>query len=143
MKSPRRHIVAALLAAALALTGCASSNNSPEATTTATGAEANEARGTLTIALDKAPASLDPANMEQSTSPFAQPAYDALIGVEEDGTLVPGLATEWQFTDDENKVFEITLRDDVTFSDGAELNADALIVNLEHLDADRATWPPW
>lgn len=141
MKSPTRRtkIVTALFtAAALALTGCASSNNAPAETSGASTTEGNDARGTLTIALDKAPASLDPANMEQSTSPFAQPAYDALIGVEEDGTLVPGLATEWEFTDDENKVFEITLREDVSFSDGAELNADALIANLEHLDGGQS-----
>ncbi|SNU00498.1 peptide/nickel transport system substrate-binding protein [Ruaniaceae bacterium KH17] len=136
--------------AALVLTGCASSNN-PTPTTGATDAAADGATtseeeteaaaprgGTLSIALDKAPASLDPANMEQSTSPFAQPAYDALINVEADGTLVPGLATEWAFADDENKVFEITLREGVTFSDGAELNADALIANLEHLDTGKS-----
>lgn len=127
---------AAASAAALVLTGCASSNNPDEEPTA--GEETSDApaeRGeTLTIALENAPGSLDPANMEQSTSPYAQPAYDALINVEPDGTLVPGLATEWEFTDDENKVFEITLREGVTFSDGAELDADALIVNLEHLD---------
>lgn len=138
-------LAAAASAAALVLTGCASSNNPAPAPTTDSGTETTASTdegeepaaprgGTLTIALERAPGSLDPANMEQSTSPFAQPAYDALIGVEPDGTLVPGLATEWSFADDENKVFEITLREGVTFSDGAELNADALIVNLEHLD---------
>ncbi|WP_460776369.1 ABC transporter substrate-binding protein [Microbacterium sp. GXF7504] len=120
--------VAALSAVALTATACASSNK-PSADD-----EPAARGGTLRIALDKAPTSLDPANMEQSTSPFAQPAYDALIDVEEDGSLVPGLATEWGFVDDENTVFEITVRDGVTFSDGAELDADALIANLEHLD---------
>ncbi|MGO1315615.1 MAG: ABC transporter substrate-binding protein [Cellulomonadaceae bacterium] len=136
-------VAAATSAVALAVTGCASSNNpESERTTTGSGTTSEDAPaargGTLNIALDKAPASLDPANMEQSTSPFAQPAYDALINVEPDGTLVPGLATEWEFTDDENKVFEITLREGVTFSDGAVLNADALITNLEYLDTGKS-----
>lgn len=118
---------ATVAAAGLALTACASSAQ-PDA----------ETGGTLTIALAAAPTSLDPANMEQSTSPFAQPAYDALINVAADGTLEPGLATEWGFVDDENRVFEITLRDGVTFSDGAELDADALVTNFEHLDTGRS-----
>lgn len=118
---------AAIAATALALGGCASSAQ-PEPGT----------RGTLTIALAAAPTSLDPANMEQSTSPFAQPAYDALINVAADGTLEPGLATEWGFVDDENKVFEITVRDGVTFSDGAKLDAAALVTNFEHLDTGKS-----
>ncbi|GAA3668653.1 ABC transporter substrate-binding protein [Microbacterium marinilacus] len=117
---------ATIAATAVMVAGCASSNQ-PEPATDGSG-------GTLRVGLAAPPTSLDPANMEQSTSPFAQPAYDALIRVDEDGTLTPGLATEWGFTDDENRVFEITLRDDVTFSDGAELDADAVIANLEHLD---------
>lgn len=125
-------VIASVSALALVAAGCASSNR----TETPDGDSARG--GTLRIALDKAPASLDPADMEQSTSPFAQPAYDALIGVDPDGTLVPALATEWAFTDDENKVFEITVRDDVTFSDGAALDADALIANLEHLDGGKS-----
>lgn len=131
-------IAAVASVSAVILSGCASSNNSDSGTDsgdTPAGQGSTERAGTLNIALDKAPASLDPANMEQSTSPFAQPAYDALINVEPDGTLVPGLATAWEFTDEENKVFEITLREGVTFSDGAELNADALITNFEYLDA--------
>ncbi|WP_395639000.1 ABC transporter substrate-binding protein [Pseudolysinimonas sp.] len=121
---------AAVTAAALALVGCASSAQ-PEL-------ESGPRGGTLTVALAAAPASLDPANMEQSTSPFAQPAYDALINVAPDGALEPGLATEWGFVDDQNKVFEITLREGVTFSDGAELDAEALVTNFEHLDTGKS-----
>lgn len=134
--------VAAALAAALALAGCASSNKPADAGAPVSGDQSGTsaaARGdTLTIALDKAPASLDPADMEQSTSPFAQPAYDSLIDVDQDGALTPGLATAWKFTDDQNKVFELTLRDGVTFSDGAVLDADAVIANLQHLDTGKS-----
>lgn len=119
---------AAAVAVAVGLVGCASSAQS----------DGDGERGTLTIALASGPASLDPADMEQSTSPFAQPAYDALIDVAPDGSLEPGLATEWGFVDDENKVFEITVRDGVTFADGAELDAEALVANFEHLDTGKS-----
>lgn len=124
-------VTAGVAALGIVLAGCASSQQDADG-------DANGAGGTLRIGLAAPPTSLDPANMEQSTSPFAQPAYDALIRVEDDGSLSPGLATEWAFVDDENRVFEITLRDGVTFSDGAELDADALIANLEHLDEGRS-----
>lgn len=120
-------VAAAAATIVLALSACASSNEQPDG-----------AAGTLTIALAAAPTSLDPANMEQSTSPFAQPAYDSLIRIAPDGSLEPGLATEWAFTDDENRVFEITLRDGVTFSDGSALDADALVTSLEHFDTGRS-----
>lgn len=131
LSRPRRALMltATVAAVGIAAAGCASSNN-PDSSDDTTGGSG----GTLRVGLAAPPTSLDPANMEQSTSPFAQPAYDALIRVEEDGTLTPGLATEWGFTDEENRVFEITVRDDVTFSDGAVLDADAVIANFEHLD---------
>lgn len=126
--------VAAGFTALILAVGCASSNQPPQPSETDNAIE----RGTLRVALAAPPTSLDPANMEQSTSPYAQPAYDALINVTVDGTLVPNLATEWGFVDDQNKVFEITLREDVTFSDGAALDADALITYLNYLDTGRS-----
>ncbi len=144
MSVPRRigRTLAALASiAALALTAsaCASSNNpTPEASQSDGQTVAQPRGGTLRIALAAPPSSLDPANMEQSTSPYAQPAYDALIQDTLDGQLVPGLATEWAFTDNENKVFEITLREGVTFSDGEPLNADALISHFKYLDTGKS-----
>ncbi|WP_221583596.1 ABC transporter substrate-binding protein [Microbacterium sp. G2-8] len=128
-----RRVVALTAAAAiigLAASGCASS--------AAEGSGDGDGGGTLTVGLAAPPSSLDPANMEQSTSPFAQPSYDALIRVAPDGSLEPGLATEWGFVDDENRVFELTVREGVTFSDGAKLDADAVIANLEHLDEGKS-----
>ncbi|WP_156759142.1 ABC transporter substrate-binding protein [Microbacterium karelineae] len=122
----------AALAATVAVIGLAAGCASSEADA------GSSAGATLTVGLAAPPSSLDPANMEQSTSPFAQPSYDALIRVAPDGSLEPGLATAWGFTDDENRVFELTLREDVTFSDGAALDADAVIANLEHLDEGKS-----
>lgn len=121
-------MVTAIGATVALLAGCAGSAKNPEPQATATKGD------TLNVAVPAAPTSLDPANMEQSTSTFAQPAYDALILEDSDGKLLPGLATEWQYLDDENKVFELTLREGVTFSDGSPLNAEALVTNFEYFN---------
>ena len=48
---------------------------------------------------------------------FLQPVYDTLLRADPDGTLTPGLATEWAW-DEALTTLTMTLRDDVTFSDG-------------------------
>lgn len=61
---------------------------------------------------------------------FYQTIYDGLLRIEPDGrTVYPWLATEWSYNDD-NTVLTMTLRDDVTFSDGTPFNADAAAQNL-------------
>ncbi len=64
--------------------------------------------------------------------PFLTAVYDSLIGREADGTLVPRLAETWGYLDD-GTTFELVLRDDVTFADGAAFDADAVVANLERL----------
>ncbi|MEQ3553828.1 ABC transporter substrate-binding protein [Pseudonocardia nematodicida] len=61
-----------------------------------------------------------------------QPAYDTLIRREPDGTLVPMLATAWDYTDAGRTTMELEIRDGVTFSDGAALDAEAVKANMEH-----------
>jgi peptide/nickel transport system substrate-binding protein len=57
------------------------------------------------------------------------PVYDRLIWQTPEVELQPGLATEWEFTDDLH--FEMTLRDGVTFSDGTPFDADAVAANID------------
>lgn len=77
---------------------------------------------------------LDPAG-SQNDSSFAQTVlyaiYERLITMSSDGELEPGLATEWGFVGDDLTVFEMTLRDDVTFHDGADLDAAVVVANIE------------
>ncbi|HEY8548098.1 MAG TPA: ABC transporter substrate-binding protein, partial [Acidimicrobiales bacterium] len=56
--------------------------------------------------------------------------YDSLIRTDADGELVPGLAESWEYNDD-NTVFELTLREGLTFTDGAALDAEAVKANLD------------
>lgn len=57
-------------------------------------------------------------------SPYLQAVYDTILRAEPDGTVVPGLATDWEW-DESNTTLTLTLRDDVEFSDGSPLTADA------------------
>lgn len=57
------------------------------------------------------------------------PVYERLIWQTPEVELEPGLATEWGFVDDQT--FEMTLREGVTFTDGAPFDADAVKANIE------------
>jgi peptide/nickel transport system substrate-binding protein len=78
------------------------------------------------------PTSWDPAQAnEGNVQPFYQAVYDTLLKNGADGQLEPMLATAWE-TSDDLLTFTMTLRDDVTFSDGVPFNADAVKANFEH-----------
>lgn len=114
---------------ALVLTACAGSNEPTNG-----GEEGAERGGTLRIASPSAPVSSNPV-MTGTAIPdefFNEPAYDPLIFHAPDGSYEPRLATEWGYTDDANKVFQFTVRDDVTFSDGEKLNAEAVKAWIEY-----------
>lgn len=61
---------------------------------------------------------------------YHQAVYDTLTRTEADGTVVPGLATEWSY-DDSKTELTLELRDGVVFSDGTEFTADVAAENLE------------
>lgn len=137
MTSRSRNTRIALLAsAALALGACSGNagngptepDTSPDATATDSPAASG---GTLTLGLLQEPASWDAAqaHVGHRLQPF-QAAYDSLILREPDGGYAPMLATEWGFTDD--LTFTLTLRTDVTFSDGTVFDAEAVKANIEH-----------
>lgn len=89
----------------------------------------------LTIGQFVEPTSFDPAAAgEGNPFPYFQAVYDALIKREPDGTLAPFLATEWEYDEDLTSL-TLTLRDDVTFTDGAAFDADAAAANIEHFIA--------
>ena len=54
--------------------------------------------------------------------------YDRLIGIAPTGALEPQLATKWEFTSPTS--LKLTLRPGVKFQDGAALDADAVVKNL-------------
>ncbi|CAD5108403.1 ABC transporter substrate-binding protein [Zestomonas carbonaria] len=66
--------------------------------------------------------------------------YDGLVYQDEQGGISPWLAKSWEISED-GKTYTFHLRDDVTFSDGEKFNAEAVLVNLEHM-RDPATKSP-
>ena len=110
--------------AALALTGCSGGGSDSGDGGDATG-------GTLTLGAIIEPLTLDPSRAEWGNrAPYYQAMYDTLLVATPEGTIEPWLATEWEYNDD-NTVLTLTLRDDVTFSDGTELTADVVVENLQ------------
>ena len=90
--------------------------------------------GTLVYASgDAEPTCLDPhvgGNYPQAL--VATQYLESLVSKDSDGEIIPWLATEWTESDD-GLTWDFTLRDDVTFTDGAPLTADAVVANIAHL----------
>jgi peptide/nickel transport system substrate-binding protein len=58
--------------------------------------------------------------------------YDNLVYLDDKGAITPWLARSWEVSAD-GKTYTFHLRKDVTFSDGAPFDAEAVRVNLEHM----------
>lgn len=97
------------------------------------------AGGTLTYASgDAEPSCLDPhvgGNYPQAL--IATQYLESLVSLDEDGEVIPWLATEWTESDD-GLTWEFALRDDVTFTDGTPFDAEAVAANIAHVQ-DPAT----
>ncbi|MGW1229389.1 ABC transporter substrate-binding protein [Streptomyces sp. NPDC002530] len=112
---PRRTppvVLAAALAAALS--GCGSGATSSTTTPLVD-------RGTVRIAESSETPSFDPYSAFGASQ--ARYAYDSLVNLAPDGTLVTGLATSWRAT---ATTASFTLRPGVTCSDGTRLTASAV-----------------
>lgn len=122
--------VAGALLVAL-LTGCGSSTTTGAATPGSTEAE-TETKVERTLVWG---ATVDVTSWSVNDSEygnraiFYQAAYDNLIVASPDGTLVPGVATEWSY-DDSLTVLTLTVESGLTFTDGTALDAQAVVDNL-------------
>ncbi|GMA32553.1 ABC transporter substrate-binding protein [Litorihabitans aurantiacus] len=124
----RVRTAAAAVAAGALLAGC-SGGDAPPASSVGGGAGTDQV---LSIGMLYDVPDWDPAmaHVGHNLQPY-QVAYDSLLLREPDGELSPMLATEWNY-DDSRTVLTLELRDDVTFSDGAAFDADAVVANFEH-----------
>lgn len=137
MRSLRRALpVAVLASAALLASGCAAETDAPsgDAGGTSTG-------GTLVYATgDAEPTCLDPhvgGNYPQGL--ISTQYLEPLFGRDADGQIVPWLAESADVSDD-GLTWTITLRDDISFTDGTPFDAEAVKANIEHLqDPDTAS----
>jgi peptide/nickel transport system substrate-binding protein len=115
-----KSLTAVVAVAALALTGCSASDTS----------SSGSGSDTLTLGVIVQNTTFEAANISfANESPYGQAVYDTLLKEDPTGKLLPSLATEWSYNDD-NTVLTLTLRDDVKFTDGTAFNADAAAQNL-------------
>lgn len=95
-------------------------------------APAADTSATVTIAYDSdlAPQGYDPLRYSTSQAIFFSGLYQSLAERQEDGSVAPGLATEFAYNDD-NTELTLTLAADVVFSDGSTLTAELVKANLD------------
>jgi peptide/nickel transport system substrate-binding protein len=120
MSSIRKSFAATALALAL---GGVLSAASPSA----------QAAGTLSVAINQDPGSWDPIDTFVTFwGAVGGNLFDGLTMRGADLKLVPGLATSWEFLDD-NKRIRFKLRQNVSFHDGEPFNADAVKFTFDRL----------
>ncbi|MBB4402876.1 MULTISPECIES: ABC transporter substrate-binding protein [Rhizobium/Agrobacterium group] len=89
--------------------------------------------GTLTWGVETEPATLNPQlNGQDKTKLLLRNAYESLLARTADGGYVPWLATGYSISED-GRTYTFKLRDDVAFTDGQKLDAQAIIANFEKL----------
>jgi len=90
-----------------------------------------QAESTLRTGLGADPDMLDPHLARTYYGRFVFAALcDRLVDVDEKLQIVPGLATDWKWSDD-GKTLTMNLRQGVTFQDGEKFDADAVKFNIE------------
>lgn len=125
----RRLLVAATVAAATALVLAACAGGDSTANPGASGASADKL--TLAVSLDSG--SWDPAVLQNGhQAQYWNAVYDTLLHMEADTTIVPGMAETFEYNEDQT-VLTLGLREEITFSDGAAFDAEAVKANVENL----------
>ncbi len=119
--TPNRSVAGALTgvtALALVLVGCGSDG----------GGGGTVDGGTFTQILDTDPGNLDP-QMSAGSALFdlSKYAYDSLVSVDGDGTILPQLAADWTV---DGTTATLTLNEGITCSDGTDFTAQTAADNL-------------
>lgn len=91
----------------------------------------------LTIALQLEPPHLDPTSAAAGAidSVLYTNVFEGLTRFMSDGSVVPGLASGWDISDD-GKTYTFTLREGVTFHDGTAMDAEDVKFTFERILAE-------
>ncbi len=117
----RKGVVAAAIAACALILSACSGGSAPNA----------QSGGELRLGAVSPIASFVPGSFDAGPGlTFVQPVYDTLLRDDNDGVPQASIATDWSYDDSQTKL-SLTLRDDVNFTDGTKLDADAVKANLE------------
>ncbi len=121
-----------LLTAALVLAACSSDENVDEA---AAGEESTDegSGGTINIGMSEDMVTVDPHGSNDSASAqIRRNIYESLIFQDEALELTPGLATEWEATED--TVWNFKLREGTTFHSGQEFTAADVKATIDRVN---------
>jgi len=126
-KGRLRLALAATVAATVMTTGCSAVGTGDDA----------DGNDVLTIANSGELVSFDTAQAADGLLiQYYQPVFDSLLRRAPDGTVEANLATDWTYSEDFTEL-TLTLRDDVTFTDGSAFTAEVAVANIQHqIDAN-------
>ena len=137
---PRRGLITvaaalALLAAAAAIfaAGCGGTGTDSGSASPSPASTAVKMGGTLRIGQQPGNGGLDPVLHSDNVADIMvqEQIMEKLVDLDPGFKLVPRLATEWSSTD--NKVWNFTLQDGVTFSNGDPFTADDVVYSMGRL----------
>ena len=121
-----------LLTVALVLAACSSDENVDEAAEGEGGTE-ETAGGTINIGMSEDMVTVDPHGSNDSASAqIRRNIYESLIFQDEALELTPGLATEWEATED--TVWNFKLREGTTFHSGQEFTAADVKATIDRVN---------
>lgn len=93
--------------------------------------EAPAVKDEIVVAIGAQPEALDPIAMSSApAATVSEHMTESLVYLAPNGDLVPALATAWEAAAD-GRSWTLTLRQGVTFHDGAPFNAEAVKINLD------------
>jgi peptide/nickel transport system substrate-binding protein len=100
----------------------------------------HQPEGTLIVALSTFPNTLD-GNLtaERNAHNTAAYIYDSLVWIDDDGEIEPALAESWEISED-GLEYIFNLRQDVTFHNGEQFNADAVVYSWEYYRNPELAW---
>jgi peptide/nickel transport system substrate-binding protein len=128
-----------LAAGTFALAACsAGSSSQPGGSDDPAGADGSgEGGDALRLGLVAEPANLDFTTTDGAAIPevLLYNVYENLVQLDQDGTIVPGLAEEWEVSED-GTTYTFTLREGVTFTNGEEFTAEDAKFSIEAVQED-------
>lgn len=143
MKKGKFWSLAVLLIVSLVLAACNSDSGSEGETEGESAGESSGGSKTLVFGRGGDSVSLDPSRVTDGESmKVAANIFETLINFgEQDTTLQPGLAKEWEASED-GLTYTLELEEGVKFHDGTDFNAEAVVKNFERwANGDADTFP--
>ena len=122
-----------LLIFSLVLAGCSSGEESNAKANTSNEEKEAASGGELTYALATDPDTLDPHVSSYAVATrVIKGIFETLVYQGVDNKIEPWLATDWEVSEDQ-KAYTFNLRENVTFHDGTEFNAEVVKYNFERV----------